>query len=413
MNGSIVVLVASDPIEVHIQNVISGTSPIGLVVISAADPPGGSGYETLNEGVNYSFVEVSLFVQAQLTALAMLNGTTAYYDDTGVNEFYLFCSDLGGQIVIIAVVIVSNTVAIVFVVYAYIVKFMNVACAKLVKYIIVGMVFELIGALFRVIANIDPAGCLRVLPTSYGNIFVIAGAAFTLIDCLLMALYLHETRTLKKMKVNTWITTKTQWVFYVICAIMFAISVITALARLTEAFDMINVIAILVLAVINICIGIFFGITSFKLLNTITKYESLDPAYVKKLAARLFVTCFFFLFWIAIILIAATPFSNHPYTHALLSMAIKTSFAVICIINMLSLINAKKRASSSTKTSKTKTSKTSDGSKSKSQGTNRGEDKEDSNEESKPEESKPESSKPEDSKQEDSKQDSSKPEDLS
>jgi len=271
MNGSIVVLVASDPIEVHIQNVISGTSPIGLVVISAADPPGGSGYETLNEGVNYSFVEVSLFVQAQLTALAMLNGTTAYYDDTGVNEFYLFCSDLGGQIVIIAVVIVSNTVAIVFVVYAYIVKFMNVACAKLVKYIIVGMVFELIGALFRVIANIDPAGCLRVLPTSYGNIFVIAGAAFTLIDCLLMALYLHETRTLKKMKVNTWITTKTQWVFYVICAIMFAISVITALARLTEAFDMINVIAILVLAVINICIGIFFWDNIFQIVKHYNK----------------------------------------------------------------------------------------------------------------------------------------------
>jgi len=236
---------------------------------------------------------------------------------------------------------------------------------KPVAYLVAGMVFELCGALFRIIADIDPLGCLRILPTSYGNIFVISGSALTLVDCLLFTLYLHETSTLKTLKVNTWIT-KTSWLFYLLSAIMLVISIINALARLTELYDLINIVSIIVLAVINIIIGIFFAITSANLLKDVKSYD-VDPVYVKKLSTRLWVTCIFFLLWMIIIFLAVTPIGNVPLPHAILSMLLKTSFATICIINMISIINAKRSGKPSSQTKKTKTSTKSSG------GTNDGE----------------------------------------
>jgi len=286
---------------------------------------------------------------------------TAWYDDTDDNVFEDFCNMPAAMIVIVSVVVVTNMVAITLCIYTFISQYSRI---KRAYYLLAGIIFEILASIARIVNNLDPLGCERLIPTSVSDVFLVWGVAFTIIDCLLLSIYLHETMSMKDLKVNAWLA-KGQYAFYVVCCLLFAICIVIPLTKLSPAYPNIFTICIVCLAIISLGVGVFFLVTSCQIVTTLKDMKSMKGQDIQKLSVRLFVNSGLFLVWVVILFIAAlATFAKYPVAHTVLSMVFKCSLASIAIINMISLLQAGNKSSSSGGTKKTKSrTKTSSNSK--------------------------------------------------
>jgi len=108
---------------------------------------------------------------------------------------------------------------------------------------------------------------------------------FGLMNCLLISLYFHETLHLASIKINMFITSKTKWIFYILCGIMLALLIFAAVSRVTVIFESVRVIVVIIYAVIGLGIAIFHTITAKELLenvkNIINKKASEDNLLIE------------------------------------------------------------------------------------------------------------------------------------
>jgi len=122
---------------------------------------------------------------------------------------------------------------------------------------LINIISEFLGATARLIYFTDPMGCYRILATQFNIAVFIFMFPFTLINCLLLALYFQDTLRSKDIKVFHFITPKTSWIFYSLCILSILILIFVPILRSTAFYDSYRLICVIIIAAIAVGIGIF------------------------------------------------------------------------------------------------------------------------------------------------------------
>jgi len=127
---------------------------------------------------------------------------------------------------------------------------------------IVNVVFELIGAICRILFFLDPVNGWRLLTSESTSLITNVMIPWTTSNCLLTALYLHESMQMKSLKINTFISNKTQWIFYLSIAILIAPLVVVIVFIATPLFAQTRLPVALIYIISTGLVGIYYAITA-------------------------------------------------------------------------------------------------------------------------------------------------------
>jgi len=281
-----------------------------------------------------------------------MKGYNVTMDSTGSNDWKTFY-DNGVFYVFQVIIIGSNTALLTLLAYAI----LNVANISKQWIHYVGIGLEVIGALGRVIFFIDPSGCYRLIPTQISSAIFYTCFPFTLMNCLLLALYFQEIIKGKDVKVSYFIK-RTQWLFYLICGILLVLIIIIPITRTFVIFDTIRIVVILGFALISALVGVLYVVTAIQLFITLQKMKNnLKKSQKQLLATRFIVTGIvlaFMIFTMVFSRLARTP----PVVELMGSMVVAaiTVVGLICAVGLVALSTTKdKKKETKTKATQTGT----------------------------------------------------------
>jgi hypothetical protein len=362
-NGSIILVVHVDPINIKFNKIMDGLSAHevkGLITISLeADYPGKGGFEVQNAH-KYDFppwVDVAAGSGSQLMKLALKKNYTVTFNDKEINPWRTFGSS-GGLVFLQILVIAPNLVIVSL--SAYIALIIGRQSRNYLY--IVNIIFESIGAVARIIYFFDPMASYRLVDSQVNAALFIFMLPFGLMNCLLLALYLHESMHLKDVKVNTFITPKTQRLFYVFCAIIFLFMILIPILKATPIYDTFRLVGVIFMACVAVAIGIFYSVTASAILNALKQMQSKKSK--RRQAAGRFIATSVSLFLTAVVfIITRLPPARSPtgyYVFLTIFACCLTSVGLINIISLLLLNNKTKNVTTTKQTGTTVLSSSSD-----------------------------------------------------